>query len=703
MSEQQQQARTPAQKRDRIGLILYGIYLLLLVAAVVIFLRIIGIQLFFRPAPKIQDALRPASVVRVLEPVRGDIRDCKGRLLAMSYPMYELHMDCTVQKAHFGNKGKEKGEALEREWLQKASALSEGLAEFFPEKTAQGWYELIRRGRAENRRFLPIGHLVDHKTLLRIQQLPLYREGKNKGGLIVDQRNIRRYPYGALARRTIGFVRDNRATGVGNTHIGLEGRFDYLLHGKDGRECLRRTDYGLVRDFDSSYVRAVDGKDLVTTLDIDLQDAADRALRSLISEEDDLEGACLVLMEVKTGAIRAMVNLSRDPLRSGSFEEITNLAVGRKGEPGSVFKTVTLLTVLSDKAISSLDETIPTRHGIVHGTSVSDQHIRDYEREHKKTEISILDGFKMSSNYVFATLALENYGGSKEKTKQFIEKIYSYKLGETFDFDIAGLASPTIPTPETRYWTKSDLATMGYGYSTEETPLHILTFYNAIAGKGRMMKPYLVERADKTGTGPSVLNAAICTPAVADTVTRALKAVTEEGTARVLKNAACAVAGKTGTSFGTFENGQYRDAQGRKKYQGTFVGFFPAEDPQYSIICTVFSKPTSRSYQGGGIPARAVKAVVAHVCNTDPYWTGSLSRSEALPQMGAPELELPVPDANGAVQVPNLSGLSLKDALHITGLLGLDCRYSGAGHVRSQEPRAGKTAAKGSTISIELK
>ncbi|MBQ9548882.1 MAG: transpeptidase family protein [Bacteroidales bacterium] len=699
----QNDIRDTEKKRDRIGNVLYYVYVLLLLAAVAIFVKIVGIQLFYRPASKIEAALRPQSVVRVLEPVRGNILDSKGRLLAMSYPVYDIHMDCTVQKVHFSKMPREKGSRLESEWLEKARALSDGLAEILPAKSAQAYFEAIRAGRTNGSKYLLLARGVDHKTLLRIQGLPLFREGRNKGGLITEQRNVRRYPYGALARRTIGFVRDNSATGVRNTHIGLEGRFDYFLHGKDGRECLRQTDYGRVRDFDSSYVRAVDGKDLVSTLDIDLQDVADKALRDQIMGEDDLEGACLVLMEVKTGAIRAMVNLFRDPDRENAFEEITNLAVGRKGEPGSVFKTVTLMTVLSDGVIHSLEETIPTRHGHVAGTQIDDQHIRDYEREKKRSEISIIDGFKMSSNYVFATLAIDNYGESEAKTMQFIEKIYSYKLGETFDFDLDGLAAPTIPTPKSRYWIKGDLGSMGFGYNTEETPLHILTFYNAIANKGRMMKPYLVERIGRDeNRGPSVLNASVCSPAVADTLTRALKAVTEEGTARVLKNAACAVAGKTGTSFGTFENGAYKDAYGRRKYQGTFAGFFPADSPRYSIICTVYSKPTGHSYQGGGIPARAVKTVVNHICNTDPEWYGSLERSGELPLMKT-SVEPAAADDSPSTVVPALSGLGLKDALYLAGRAGLECQYSGSGHVRSQQPRAGETVKKGSILKLELK
>ena len=625
--------KTPkTTKRDRIGVILYLLYVVLLLASVVLILRIIGIQLFFNPDPKIEAALTPSNTVSIIEPARGNILDAEGRLLAISCPTSQFYMDCTVLKDT-------NTPDQELAWLEKARELAKGLAVEFPDRSADQYYKLIKDSRAAGRKYVRLGRPVDRNAYNRIIELPLFREGRYRSGMIVEQENIRQYPYGKLARRTIGFVRGNKSP-VANTHIGLEGKFDYVLHGQEGREWMRVTDYGRVRNSDSAYVKAVDGKDLRITLNIDYQDIADKALREQISEEPDLEGACLVLMETSTGAIRAMVNLVRED-GTGPFEEIQNLAIGRKGEPGSVFKTVTLMSVLNDGYIKSLEETLPATNGHVVGTSINDSHIPDFARQHQTNRISVLDGFKISSNYVFATLAVQNYGIDKskgrgkglEKTEKFLQNIYNYKLGEAFSFDLDGLQAPTIPSPATRYWTDTDLGSIGFGYSTEETPLHILTFYNAIANKGRMMKPYLVEDIEENGIvtekrGPGVLNAAVCSRAVADTITRALKAVTEEGTAKRLKDAKCAVAGKTGTSFGTYENGQYSDAFGRRKYQGTFVGFFPAEDPQYSIICTVYSKPTGKSFQGGGIPARAIRTVIDKLYNIDPYFREELKKEE---------------------------------------------------------------------------
>lgn len=594
MSETQ---NTVKKKRDRIGMVLYALYLIMLVASVILIGKIIYLQSFWEPDEKIHSPLTPRNTKMVLEPVRGNILDCKGRMLAMAYPVYILHMDCTVGK--------------EGEWQGKAKELSSGLAAIFNDRTAGEYLKLLRDGRKAGQRYLAIGHPVDRNVLNKVKALPLFRDGRNKGGLIIEEKNTRMYPYGTLARRTIGFVRGSNP-GVSNNLVGIEGKFNDVLHGKDGKEWFRQTDKGkVVQNFDSLYVKPENGRDIVTTLDVDYQELADDALRAQIEGEEDIEGACLVLMEVKTGAIRAMVNLKKNQ-KTGRFEEIENMAVGRRHEPGSVFKTVTLMSVLTDGYIDSLDTMIPTNHGKIQNARVDDQHIRDYERAHKCSAISVLDGFKISSNYVFAKLALDNYS---KKTDKLMKKIREYRLTDTFDFDLDGLQTPNIPEPK----TSVDLARVGYGYATELTPMHVLTYYNAIAGKGRMMKPYLVN-------GPEVLDASICPKAVADTLVRALLAVTEDGTAKwSLLGCKTDVAGKTGTSFGTFPKGQrgadpYHDAYGRRKYQGTFVGFFPAEDPQYSVISTVYSYPTIKSYQGGGIPARAIKTLIDGIYTIDPYW-----------------------------------------------------------------------------------
>ena len=636
------------KSRDRIGMVLYASYIVMLIASVLVIGKILWLQIFFKPDPEIADVIAPRAVPSKIEPIRGDILDCEGRLLAMSYPVYSIFMDCTVLKSEHEQERDLRlkkaqtpeqrdsariiYERKENEWKRKASALSRRLPEFFPSKTAAEYERLILQGRENGKKYVRIGGPVDWKVCAQLQGLPLFKEGRFHSGLIVKQDYIRKYPYGKLARRTIGFIR-GRDIAVENSHIGLEGKFDEILHGKNGTVYLRKTDHGMMRDNDSSMVKPVDGKDLRTTINIDYQEILDKALREQIEPLTDLEGACAVLMETQTGAIRAMVNLVRDP-STGRYEESQNYAVGRKFEPGSVFKTVILASALNDNLVRSIEETMPATNGKVPGTNITDDHIPQFARTHKTDVISIKDGLSISSNYVFAKLAVDCYGSDPSR---LVKNLDSFKFSQALDFDLDGVAQPFISSPENRKpFTNNDLGRMGFGYNVQVTPLQILCFYNAIANKGRMMKPYLVEDFESGGTvsdrrGPSVLSPSICSRQVADTLMRALRAVTEDGTARrSLKGVKCPVAGKTGTSYGSFDAGGYKGPGGKIKYQGSFVCFFPADSlkgPRYSMICTLFSKPTHNQYQGGGIPARVTATVVDRLYAIDPWFRPQISKA----------------------------------------------------------------------------
>lgn len=607
-------------KRDRIAVILYCIYIAMLIASVIIIARMAYIQFFWEPDEELVSIFTPSSTRKHLEPRRGDILARDGRKLAMSCPSYDIYMDCTVMKNEFFRMtDREKAHAAEDEWLAKAKELSKGLSEIFRDKSADAYYKMIVDGRRKGSKYMRIGKPVDRDTRNRIVELPLFREGPYRGGYIEEENIIRQYPYGKLARRTIGFVRNNKST-AGNKFIGLEGRFNDILHGEEGLEWMRKSDKGRVRNYDSVYVSATDGMDIRTTLDLDYQDIADRALRNQIEKDNEVEGGCVILMEVKSGAIRAMVNLLRDP-DTHKLEEISNLAIGRLGEPGSVFKTSTLMTSIEDGHVHSLNETVPTNHGILKSFS-ADVHVTDYERQHHTNRMPIVEGLKVSSNYVFRYLAYANYSHDKD---HFFKKIESYHLADAFDFDLEGFAKPMTPPRDVKKWSGTTLESVAIGYSICETPLHIINFYNAIAGKGKMMKPYLVETIEKDGNiiekrGASVLNPSICSKATADTITKGLRAVVQSGTARRLSNAKCSVAGKTGTARVVLPQGGYMTSDGKKKNQGTFVGFFPAEDPQYSIIAVVYSKLSHRDFYGSNYPVGTVKTIVDKLYDIDPYW-----------------------------------------------------------------------------------
>lgn len=698
-AERQNKAK---KKRDRIGVILYCFYAIVLVAGFFIIGKMVCIQLFWKPDKDVARFFLPPSTKSVIEPDRGAIIGSDGKLLAMSTPMYQLYMDCTVLKSVF--RGKSNPDSLERDWLSKAKAFSDGLAKEVG-GSAGDYYRMIVTGRKDGNRYMRLTADLDRGALLRLQKLPLLKEGRYKSGIIVNKRDSRQYPYGTLARRTIGYVKDNRNSN-GNNHIGLEGKYDYALHGKEGEIWLRPTDNReRIQNYDSTYVKPEDGLNVRTTLNITLQDIVDKAMRKQMAANPKINEGCAVIMDVKTGAIRSMVNLTKDP-KDSSLNEVYNMAIGFAAEPGSVFKATTLMTVIEDGFVKSLDDVIPMNNGVIPGYP-QDTHIKG------NGEISVLRGFEISSNYVFRYLAVKNYN---DNPKRFLDKLYMYKLGQAFDFDLKGLSEPYIPSPDSKQWSATDLGSTAIGYSVKETPLHILTFYNAIANKGRMMKPYLVESIEKNGAvktkkGPSVLNASICSKATADTMLRAMRAVTSEGTAKRLKGAKLTVAGKTGTSRQVLSKEEidkygmsspYVTKDGSYHNLATFVGFFPAENPKYSAIVCMKSDLIRGSLYGGAGPAAVMREVVDAIYVLDPEWGNTIISSAKVPQMKLDREIHEQADTKSPV-VPDVTGLGLKDAMFIIENSGLRCRYTGTGHVTSQTPSPGARATEGSAITLTLK
>lgn len=697
---------------DRISMILLLIYIVVLFISALIIGKLIYIQKSWEPDKSIAKYFLPPAEKYTIAPDRGAIIGCGGEILAMSTPMYELRMDCTVRKEYFQKKMRKNptGDNLEQQWQDKAKAFSEGFAKEM-NMDASVIFKSIMDGRRKGNKYLRLGTDIDRGTLLKLESLPLMEEGRYKSGIIVEKHDSRKYPYGTLARRTIGYVKDNssqKEDEKGRSHIGIEGKYDYVLHGKEGEIWLKPTDNKeKIQNYDSTYVKPVDGLDVRTTLDITLQDIVDKAMRKQMSANPKIEDGCAVFMDVRTGAIRAMVNLTKSP-KDSSLNEVYNMAIGYGANPGSVFKTTTLMTALEDGYIKSLDDEIPTNEGKLPGYP-QDDHVKNL------VKISILHGFEISSNYVFRYLATNNYS---DDPKRFMDKLYMYKLGQAFDFDLEGLREPVLPSPDSKSWSSTDLGSVAIGYSVRETPLHTLTFYNAIANKGRMMKPYLVESIEKDGVvktkkGPSVLNASICSRATADTLLRALKAVTSEGTAYRLKGAKLTVAGKTGTArqslskeeiekYGRDPKDNTQTADGSYHNLATFVGFFPADNPKYSAIICMNSSLIRGSLYGGVGPASAMREIVDAIYTLDPEWGAEVTAMAKVPVMGE-DKEMTVRFDMKNPIVPDIIGLGLKDAIFIIENSGLKCSYSGTGHVSSQNPKAGTKVADGSTITFNLK
>ena len=696
MSKRQSEIKDTIENRDRIHVVMFFLSLVFMLLGIAILVRIVHIQATYTVDERVIGLFRPSVQKHVDQPVRGKILATDGRPLAISAPLYDIYMDCTVRKQDYIDLGKD---SLERAWRSKARELAIYLSNEFRDKSADAYAKSILEGRDKGAKYLRIQRNVYLSTLEKVKTFPLFREGPYTGGVIVEKHEERIYPYDTLARRVIGYVKEQN-------RIGLESSFDAELHGREGYEWRRVTDNKRwVRDLDSAKVEVQDGNDIRTTLNVDFQDIADRALRAQIQADDEVRAGICIIMEAKTGAIRAMVNLSRGETPQTVLWERENLVLREVGEQGSVMKTVTLVSLVEDGYVKSLEQTLPTNNGFVPGGYNQDVHILDYQRETGRRDISVMHGFEISSNYVFTWLA-ENYYG--KKPQEMFDHIYSYRFGEAFDFDISGMGTPVVNRPGTPGWSKTTLGTTAYGYSVAVTPLHVATFYNGIANKGCMMKPYLVESVEKDGKllkkfEPSALNSSICSQATADTVTRALRSVVNEGTATRLRNAKLPVAGKTGTArvvLSPKERGRstdpYSDEYGRKKFQGTFVGFFPADAPKYTILVTVYSYPSHRNFYGGTKPALAVREIVDKLYALDGEWDEAIKATAAVPHM-----ESRVQTEKG--KVPDLKGIGLKDALYALESMGLQCHYSGSGHVVSQSPAAGTACKEGQSVKLTLK
>ena len=504
----------------------------------------------------------------------GDFYDTRGKLIVSTEQLYGRYMDCLVIKD-------------ENEWKQKTLALAPGLASLFPERSAAEWWEYLQEGRRQGKRYLPIARGLSKQQEDSLEALPLFNESPSMGGGIIESYLQRTYPYDSLARRTLGYVKEGVA-------VGIEGKYNKMLPGwKD--DCAR---------------------DLRLTLDMPLQQVADSALRAAMGDDTHLQAGCVVVMDVKSGAIRAMVNLSRGvpSHEHPRLWERYNDAIAHLYEPGEVLQTMALASALKDGNLHSLDETIPTHHGELKHYS-DDPRIREYEVENNKTDISVLKGFSLSSPYVMAYLTTRHYDTSRN---YYVESIRNYSLPEGMDFDIEGLRPVDITRPDGHYWTHSTLASLANGFCLVMAPLDILSFYNTIANRGTMVKPFLVEAIGDTLVSPVIIRENVISPLVADTLTRALRQVVLDGTASRLKQARYPVAGKTGTASQIIkpydENGlaadPYHDKDGRHSTAATFAGFFPADAPQYSIICVIFSNPCEKTYFGGGFPAQVVLDVV---------------------------------------------------------------------------------------------
>lgn len=688
---------------------IYWIYVLI---AILVIGKIIYLQYFDEEK---RDYREISFRTEEIEAHRGSILDTRGRLLATSIPYYQLRMDCVFPT-----------DSSLKEYL---GELCDSLSFFFGDKPASAYKSEILIARKGGNRYKSLGsRMVDYSELVRIRKFPLFNLRGNRGGLVVEQKNLRSYPFGSLARRTIGYI---NSTGVA---VGIEGRYDFTLKGINGKQTVQKLLGGewMPVDIDNT-ILPQDGNDVRTTIDADIQEAAEQALAEQLSLNDIFEGACAIVMEVKTGAVRAIANLRKK--KDGTFDEIYNYAIGDATEPGSTFKLASLVVMLEDNKVKLNSE-------IDAGNGTWKYSVKTYSEVTAGGygKITVQQAFEKSSNVAFAKLAVTHYANDE---KSFVDRIHSMKLMENFNLDINGEGRATIFTPEEKqYWSKLALPSMAIGYGVRVTPMHTLAFYNAIANDGKMMKPYFIESFERGGKvikrfDPMELSGAICSKSTVKEVKKALRGVVEHGTGKAINSIKYQIAGKTGTARIVMGKSGYEDENGFRRHQASFAGYFPADDPAYSAIVILYTNKTKDNFYGGGWAAPVFRKIADRIYESSPDWKrpligkgkSSLHKPQYLKgndQKTATVYEIlkmgEVPaikkDTNlidnqdttlsnyvpGTLldSVPDVRNMGLRDAMHILENKGFKVLFSGRGRVIAQTPTPGFKRLNEKKITIQL-
>ena len=651
------------------------VYLTIVLMAIGAVVRIIDLQFIHKPDTSI---LAKTSKDREIPCTRGSILAADGRYMAFSIPEYKLCMDCT--------------QAHDSVFFTHIGALADSLAALYGDKPAKEYAQFLTSQRKAGRQYTVINKkLVTYQQMKRAEQFPIFSKGRRGGGLLVEKFDHREYPYGKLAFRTLGHIKSNEVM-----KVGIEGSCDSILRGTPGIQPIRLTEHhNWIEDNERKRMEPVDGTDVQLTIDIDMQDMAERAIRRQLAKSDELEAGTVILMETATGEIKAMVNMRKD--EHGNFGEEYNYAIGRKGEPGSVFKLATL-TLLLDEGKIKLDDEIKAvvswKYG--KGKPFVDHYLRNYNM------ISVLRGFEISSNNVFRMLAAKYYG---HDPAYFVDHLNNQlMISRNYNFDINGFAPAKIqhPNDPLRYWSPADLPQIAMGYTVELTPMHTITYYNAIANGGVMVQPRLIKNYQKNGViikeFPVIEVGRVCKPETVKELHRAMRGVVVEGTGQhIFKDCKVNMAGKTGTARVVRPNGKY-EMNGYKQHQATFAGFFPYENPKYTIIAVVYSAPTHGNFYGATWAGPVVREIAEEIYANSPDWNESLSADGELPairQYGSA-------NRNDTLSgVPSVMGMGLRDGLSYLESCGYTVTFEGHGLITSQSPAPG-TRTKSKEIHITL-
>ncbi|MBW8685476.1 transpeptidase family protein [Chitinophaga sp. B61] len=647
-----------------------------------------------------------------LEADRGTIYSEEGRMLSTSIPYFNLRVDFAADglKANNGKIFKEN-----------IDSLSICLSNLFQDRTPREYKTLLKEAYKHKDRYFLLKRDVQFVQYQAVRNFPMFRLGKNKGGLIAETKNKRINPFKLLANRTIGLSRENAQ------NVGLERTYDNYLKGVTGKRLMRRIAGGTFVPVEGYDIEPENGRDIITTIDVNMQDIAETALMNMMVSNEAETGTC-ILMEVKTGKIKAIANLGRQP--DGSYWEDMNYAL-RVGEPGSTFKLATVIAAIEDRYVTMNDQ-VNLNEGRL---QIGKRTVFDSEPHPGQTNVSIKHAFELSSNVGMAQLAMKCY---QKKPNDFVAHLRKLKLDKTTGIDLVGEGSPVIKSTKSRTWSATSLPWMSFGYEVLISPMQTCMLYNAVANNGVMMKPYLVNAIMEYGQpvrdfDPEIVMDSICSQNTLRQVKAMLEGVVTNGTAKSLWSPYYKIAGKTGTAL--VANG--KDGYSKKIYQSSFAGYFPANDPQFTCVVVIRNKPNAVKFYGGAVagpvfrevadklyaiavekqrPMRAAIAIdtlLAFKNGQGRDWKTILNTLN-LPTQGAlgnsnwvsPRVDdkkiafTTVKQIKGGV--PDVTGMGLKDALYLLENAGMRVIVKGAGKVTSQSLPGGSILGKNQTIVIEL-
>lgn len=671
---------------------IYAVYMAVFVFALLIVYKIFSIQMTVKPAnnPYV------SSISKVeINASRGNIfaDDKEKSALAISVPIYELRMDLVAVKKEL--------------FESKVDSLAMMLSRVFGNKSEAEYRKELIDAKRTKRRYHLLKKNVSYNELQAIVKAPILRKGQFRGGRIILKQNKREKPFGMLAQRTVGYINDD-----GNG-VGLEDAYQEKLKGEQGLQYMKNVGGGNKIPLTDDYlIKPENGKDIYTTIDVNLQDVAEKALMAQLVSQNAQHG-CAVLMEVETGHIKAIANISRD--RKGNYREIYNHAIGTSSEPGSTFKLASIMVAMED-GIVDINDKVDTRDGTI---KYYDRTMRD-AHEGGDGIIPVWKAFALSSNVGISYVINENY--KKSQTK-FLKGIKRLGLGEKIGFNIKGEGKPYVKTTADTTWSGISIPWMSIGYETRFTPMQILTFYNAVANGGIMVKPQFVKeiRDGSVVTYKSkveVLNSSICSKKTIKNAQYLLEKVVSEGTASNLKNLDFKIAGKTGTTQVGYGKSDSETAS-KVRHQASFCGYFPADNPKYSCIVVV-AAPTKSIY-GNVVSGTVFKEIAEKVYatdiamartkdklekknmpasksgnqddlklvfnamnvpidfqNKDSKWTSTFAKADKV-TLGKKELS----------SVPNTLGMGLKDAVYLLESEGFSVKVNGKGVVKSQSQLGG--------------